>query len=92
MFVILLLTCYFDLMSVPVFCTAISSSTLDLYTFYVDEGKNLTLPCQTTQGPVMWVREGRGGLEEVLVSYFFLFLFFAYYLRSLPPPATLLWV
>lgn len=64
-----MLICYFDLMSVPVFCTAISSD-LDIYTFYVDEGKNLTLPCTTTHGPVMWVREGRGGLEEVLVSNF----------------------
>lgn len=38
--------------------------------YVVDEGQNLTLPCISEHGPVMWVREGR--MEEgiqVLVSY-----------------------
>uniref|UniRef100_A0A336L3L2 CSON003813 protein n=1 Tax=Culicoides sonorensis TaxID=179676 RepID=A0A336L3L2_CULSO len=36
--------------------------------YVVDEGQNLTLPCTSENGPVMWVREGKKeeGIQEVL--------------------------
>lgn len=59
-----------------VFCIVSSSKSDINSTYYVDEGKNLTLSCSTTNGPVMWVRDGKKEqrLQEVLVSVKFFFL------------------